>query len=122
MRCLSEGIGVAGIGGAEGSGEEEDFDLGEAGAELFDDFAGVVDSFLADAADEDEVGLAREDVFLDAVLLFEVSAVATAANVNGGLDEGLWIGFGEFGDPAGAHGIVDDAVAKGEDAKLSSFG
>ena len=122
VRRLGQRVGVAGVDGSKGSGAKEDLHLGQTFAELMDDFADAGDVLLADAADEDEVWSARQDVLPDPVLLLVMLATAAAADVDGGLDVGPGIRLGQFRDPAGAHGVVDDAVAQGEQTERAALG
>ena len=113
---------IARVGRAERAGGEQDVHLGQRRTQLADDFADAVDVLLADAADINQVRLPRENVLRHAVLLAVVLAAAPAPHVDRGLNASLRIRRLQLGHPAGSHGVIDNAVAEGEQAQVAAFG
>ena len=122
MRRLRQGLWIAWVGRAKGPGRQQDLHLRRPGAQLVDHLSDTLDIPLADAADENQIRPARDDIGGDAVQFLEMLATASAAHIHRGFNPGLGIGLRQPGHPTGTYGVVDDAVAQRQQAQFAPFG
>jgi hypothetical protein len=88
---------------------------------LVDHFANARDVLLADAADEDEVGLPWDDVLRHPAFLPVMLTAAAAPHIHRGLDACLGIRLLQLGNPTGPHRVVHNAVAQRQQAQIAAL-